>query len=559
MSSLTGRIAMNLVEHGPQLQFVGIETYPDSGGRAMCIRAAHKVIAATQNCYWQRSYSRPPPQTRWVPMSKQILLCALVAFALPAHALDGEILIHDPSTVIEESGKFYTYGTGNGLPILTSNDGWTWRRAGSLVSSLPGGKPGAETLARGGNNTWAPDVIHTGDKFFVYYSAPGTQPKSAIGLMIGRTLDPQSPDYKWEDGGPVVWSDGVEDLNAIDPGVLLGPDGRLWLTYGSYFGYIKMVELDPKTGQRRFPKQAPINVSINSEASIPIYHDGWYYLLVTHGSCCQGANSTYNIRMGRARKVTGPYLDNMGVDMLEGGGKLFAASRGRHVGPGHFGLVDLGQGVQKFSLHYEADLERGGVSVLDVRPLLWRDGWPVAGDNLVAGTYTVESARTGTVLELAVQGFPVGGFRAPRRPPGSGPPGSPPPGGGPPGGMPPPFEPPQAGPPVADQDPAQVAAQWPAITDVRLAPAMLQAQQKWVIAPVNNAGGYLGAPYFRLTIAGTERSLTATAGGELTATSFTGAAELSHQPQSRTRLERGAGAVRGRQQHADACEVRPLE
>ena len=76
---------------------------------------------------------------------------------------------------------------------------------------------------RGGNNTWAPDVIQVGDGYFVYYSAPGTQPKSAIGLLVGRTLDPQSPDYKWEDGGPVVWSDGIEDSNAIDPGVLLDP------------------------------------------------------------------------------------------------------------------------------------------------------------------------------------------------------------------------------------------------------------------------------------------------------------------------------------------------
>ena len=194
------------------------------------------------------------------------------------------------------------------------------------------------------------------------------------------------------------------------------PDGRLWLTYGSYFGYIRLVELDPKTGKRRYPDRAPVNIAINSEASIPIYRDGWYYLLVTHGSCCQGANSTYNIRMGRSRKVTGPYLDNMGIDMLEGGGKLFAGSRGRHIGPGHFGLLDLAPGVQKFSLHYEADLDRGGVSVLDIRPLLWRDGWPIAGDNLVAGTYAIQSARTGTVLELAVQGFPVGGFR-PRRPP----------------------------------------------------------------------------------------------------------------------------------------------
>jgi len=54
---------------------------------------------------------------------------------------------------------------------------------------------------------------------------------------------------------------------------------------------------------------------------------------------------------------------------------------------------------------------------------------------------------------------------------------------------------------------------------------MLQAQQKWVIAPVANAGGYPGSPYFRITIAGTERSLTAIEGGELTALAFTGTPE----------------------------------
>ena len=465
------------------------------------------------------------PTVRAVFMLKRILACLAVLAPFPATALDGDVLIHDPSTVILHEGRYYTYGTGNGLPVLASDDGWSWQRAGSLISAVPGGKVGPEVLAKGGNNTWAPDVIRVGDRFYVYYSAPGTQPRSAIGLLVCPTRTLGSADYRCKDAGPVVWSDGIEDSNAIDPGLLLGPDGRLWLTYGSYFGYIRLVELNPATGQRRYPGRAPTNIAINSEASILIHHDGWYYLLVTHGSCCQGANSTYNIRMGRSRKVTGPYLDNMGVDMIEGGGKLFAASRGRHVGPGHFGLLDLGEGVQKFSLHYEADLDRGGVSVLDIRPLLWRDGWPVAGDNLVAGTYVVESARTGTVLELAVQGSPVGGFRERRAgPPGSGIAGSGP-AGRPPGSPPGPPPEPRAGPPVPDQDPAQVAATWPATTDLRLAPAMLQAQQKWHIAPVANAGGYPGAPYFRLSIAGTERSLTATEAGELRATPFTGAPE----------------------------------
>jgi arabinan endo-1,5-alpha-L-arabinosidase len=385
---------------------------------------------------------------------------------------------------------------------------------------VPGGKPGPEVLARGGNNTWAPDIIHIGDKYFLYYAAPATQPRSAVGLLVGKTLDPASPNFAWKDEGPVAWSDGVEDSNAIDPGVMLDPTtNRLWLVYGSYFGYIRLVELDAKTGKRLHPNDKPVNVAINSEAPIMIYHEGWYYLLVTHGSCCVGANSTYNIRMGRSKKVTGPFLDNMGIDMIKGGGKLLAGSSGRFVGPGHFGLVDLGDGVQKFSLHYEADLDRGGISVLDIRPLLWRDGWPVAGDNFVAGNYYIESARTGTVLEAAVQGQPVGGFR-PRRmgPPPGGLPGAPPAG--------PPPEPVSTA-PIAAQEAATVSALWPTgELKTRMSQNLLQAQQKWSITPAENAGGYPGSPYFKILIAGTDRALTATADSELSiAPSFTGAPE----------------------------------
>jgi arabinan endo-1,5-alpha-L-arabinosidase len=159
--------------------------------------------------------------------------------------------------------------------------------------------------------------------------------------------------------------------------------------------------------------------------------------------------------------------------------------------------------VEKVSMHYEADLDRGGASVLDIRPLLWKDGWPMAGDNVKEGTYEIESVRTGTALELAVPGVPVGGGGRGGRGRGGG------------------------GAPVPSQDAAALSANWPTgNVGIRMAIYMLQAQQKWTIAPAPNAGGYPGSPYFRITIAGTDRALAATASGELVAlAAFTGGPE----------------------------------
>jgi len=423
-------------------------------------------------------------------------------------ALDGTVGIHDPSTIVRCDGKYYTYGTGGSS--LVSEDGWTWKR-------------GTQLPRRG----LAPDVIHIGDRYYLYIAANiGAQPKAAINMLWNKTLDPNSPDYKWEEGGVVASSDGVEDCNAIDPGVFRDPnDGRLWLVYGSYFGYIRLVELDAKTGKRLNPKVPPRDLAINCEAADMIFRDGWYYLLATHGSCCRGTDSGYNIRMGRAKRITGPFLDNAGVDMIQGGGKLFLGSGGRVVGPGHFGLLDLGEGVQKFSTHYEADLDRGGASVLDIRPLLWKDGWPVAGDNLKEGAYRIESVITGTALELAVEGMPVGGRRT-RGPRGGGPPGTGPGTGQPPtpGAGPRMFE--GVGGVIASQDAAQVEKNWPVgNTDVRMANYLCQAQQKWAVSVVPNAGGFPGSPYFKITIAGTKRTLAATKDAELIVLpAFTGGA-----------------------------------
>ena len=156
--------------------------------------------------------------------------------------------------------------------------------------------------------------------------------------------------------------------------------------------------------------------------------------------------------------------------------------------------------------------------MLDIRPLLWKDGWPVAGENLKEGTYEIESVRTGTALELAVEGMPVGGRRGAGRPaqPGSAP--VAPRGRGMFAGT---------GPLIPPQDVAQVSPTGPpASIDARMANYLCQAQQKWAITAVPNAGGYPGSPYFKITIAGTDRALAATEDAELVVLpAFTGAPE----------------------------------
>src|SRR6185503_10041868 len=80
---------------------------------------------------------------------------------------------------------------------------------------------------------------------------------------------------------------------------------------------------------------------------------------------------------------------------------------------------------------------------------------------------------------------------------------------------------------IPPQDVAQVSTNWPAgNSDVRMANYLCQAQQKWAIAPVANAGGYPGSPYFKITLAGTDRTLAATGDAELVVVPvFTGGPE----------------------------------
>jgi len=321
----------------------------------------------------------------------------------------GMPFIHDPSTVVHFRGKYYVFGTGPGITSYSSPDAETWTREKPVFERIPD-EVHAGVPKNNGMDVWAPDIIRANGQFYLYYAVSSWGSfQSTIGLVTNPTLDPSDPAYKWTDRGVVVSSNGNEDLNAIDPGVLLAPDGTMWLCYGSYHGSIRITQLDPNTGLALKPGKLGEAVASarESEASDIIFHNGYYYLFVNHGSCCKGKLSEYNIRVGRSRKPDGPYVDKHGLPLAQGAGSLFLAAHDHRIGPGHFGrLLDCDKspsgdegGAERFSIHYEADLMRGARPVMDIRSLLWTvDDWPVAGDNLAEGTYQLASRQSENTL-----------------------------------------------------------------------------------------------------------------------------------------------------------------
>ncbi|MBO4551069.1 MAG: family 43 glycosylhydrolase, partial [Bacteroidaceae bacterium] len=267
---------------------------------------------------------------------------------------------------------------------------------------------------------------------------------------------------------------------------------------------IRLIELDPNTGER-VKGNVEKDIAIDCEATDLLYRNGWYYLLGTHGTCCDGVNSTYNIVTGRSRSVEGPYIDNVGRDMFHGGGRMVIAAGDRKTGPGHFGRTIIDEGVEVMSCHFEADFDMSGRSVLGILPLLWKNDWPVAGERFKGGTFEIESERRGYSLELAVDFVRMEQERQRFW-------------------QIDPNEPVKA---LPNQKLEDVVKDWPKDEiPVRCSDYMFRPWQRWTVTPVPEAGGYLGGPYFRIVIEGTERALTATANLEVTTTpTFAGTPE----------------------------------
>lgn len=319
-------------------------------------------------------------------MAAFLLLCVLLACSASSGAtLDQGIRCCDPAAITAPDGRTaFVFGTGRNLTFWRSKNLREWERVGSVFpDSLPAWTKAKVPRA---NAFWAPDISLWNGRYHLYYSVSswGSQ-RSVIGLAVGKSLDPASSDYGWEDRGLVVESaPGKTNFNAIDPALFVDRDGMPYLFWGSFWSGIKAARVDPATG--KLAKGSGI-ASIagrergahppSIEAPYVIRRDGHYYLFVSWGVTCQGKNSTYRVMVGRSEKVLGPYVDFHGVPMSRGGGTLVLGNHEEIHGPGHNSVLRTCRGDWLFH-HVEARRWR----VLQIRPIYWLSGWPVVGEPL---------------------------------------------------------------------------------------------------------------------------------------------------------------------------------
>lgn len=325
---------------------------------------------------------------------KQIKTClrglfALVALAFACSAaaitLSGDTDIHDPATIQKEGNYYWTFGTGDGIVSRYSTDleNWTYGDTVFPAGSWPSWIN--DQVSNFAGNFWAPDVIHMNGKYYLYYSAfaeTSDSFESAIGVAVTDSLN----NPNWQDLGMVVstktqpLSSTGWKINTIDAGLFVDADNRVWMVYGSHYGGIYMVEVNPDTGLRMDSQRYPVVGNSGDwqeyEAAQVKYINGYYYMFVNLGECCAGNESTYYIVTGRSSSPTGPYLDQNGVDLWNYGGTTVLSTDGTYIGPGHFGYFN-NYGQDLATIHYyDGTTDTGWPSRLDLLQLDFSSGWP---------------------------------------------------------------------------------------------------------------------------------------------------------------------------------------
>ncbi|KDN41095.1 hypothetical protein RSAG8_07649, partial [Rhizoctonia solani AG-8 WAC10335] len=283
----------------------------------------------------------------------------------------GSTDVHDPSMCRDSSGTYFLFGKCVNIPVRTSTDRKNWSYVGTVWSSGQATWTDTYTGMTDGS-LWAPDCTYKNGEFYLYYAASTFRnQKSAIFFAKSTTGLPGS----WTNQGLVISSSSSNDYNAIDPNLII--DGsNWWLTFGSFWTGIKLVQLEPSTGQ---PSSSTIySIAQRTadggalEAPVIVKNGSYYYLFTSWDKCCSGTSSTYNIRVGRATSITGPYVDQSGVALTSGGGTLVLATHGPIYGPGGQSVF---QDTDAWVIDYHYYTSTG--PLLGINLLNFSSGWPV--------------------------------------------------------------------------------------------------------------------------------------------------------------------------------------
>lgn len=325
-----------------------------------------------------------------VPGKNLLAVLLLLALAFPVLSQESDITVHDP-VMIRQDGTYYIFCTGRGITVYSSGDGMaSWKRLDPVFSKPPAWALEAVAGFRG--HIWAPDVSYHNGTYYLYYSVSAFgKNTSCIGLATNTTLDPEDPEFKWEDHGKVVESVPGRDLwNAIDPNMVTDESGSGWLVFGSFWRGMKLFRLNDSFDGPAIPQEwytvaarprdyytedrQPGEAAI--EAPFIFRKNGHYYLFVSWDFCCRGLESNYKIMVGRSDKVEGPYLDRRGRDMKYGGGTLVMEGDKDWPGVGHNAAYTF-DGTDYLICH-GYDASENGRPKLIVRKIGWdEEGWPV--------------------------------------------------------------------------------------------------------------------------------------------------------------------------------------
>ncbi len=330
-----------------------------------------------------------------------ILVIAFTCITVKAQhnqIVSSEPMVHDPVMIYNDSA-YHIYSTGWGIQQMFSHDMkyWTVKR-NPVMSVIP--KWACDSVAGFEGHVWAPDVMLWHDRWWMAYSCSTFGKNgSAIGLLSTRRLTSHTI---WKDEGCIVSShENRDNWNAIDPNFIIDENDQPWLTYGSFWDGIQMVQLDttlhiksgckPVTIARRYASNAK-NIEPNPtskfagnnaiEAPFILRHGDYYYLFVSWDYCCRGEKSSYRVAVGRSKTVNGPYLDRKGKRMTDGGGSiLLEGDKKEFEAMGHCSAYHLKDGPMAghdvFICHgYSVKLK--GAAVLVTREIKWTsDGWPL--------------------------------------------------------------------------------------------------------------------------------------------------------------------------------------